>query len=116
MGTTSEASIERKIVAFAQKNGWKVFKFVSPGNSGVADRLLVREGVVLFLEIKRPGEEPKPLQYKFLRDMRKQRVFAFWADSLADVKSILERYGLLDDPNSRNSSSWFVTEKHALKA
>jgi hypothetical protein len=51
--------------------GGKAYKFVSPGNSGVPDRLvLLPGGRSIFVELKAPGREPTPiqlLQHKKLR-------------------------------------------------
>lgn len=48
------------------KRGWVVLKFRTPGYNGVMDRLLVRPayapGPPVFVEIKRPGKEERPLQ------------------------------------------------------
>ena len=53
--------------------GGRAYKFVSPGNSGVPDRLvLLPGGRCIFVELKAPGKEPTPiqlLQQKKLRDL-----------------------------------------------
>lgn len=60
--------LERDIEAAAcdavmRRYGVEGRKFLSPGNSGVADRLfLIPGGRPLLIEFKRPGEEPRPLQ------------------------------------------------------
>jgi hypothetical protein len=51
--------------------GGKAYKFVSPGNCGVPDRLvLLPGGRSIFVELKAPGKEPtakQSLQHKKLR-------------------------------------------------
>lgn len=43
--------------------GGKAYKFVSPGNSGVPDRLvLLPGGRSIFVELKAPGKEPTAKQ------------------------------------------------------
>lgn len=43
--------------------GGTAFKFVSPGNDGVPDRLVcLPGGRVVFVELKAPGQHPRPLQ------------------------------------------------------
>jgi hypothetical protein len=53
--------------------GGRAYKFVSPGNSGVPDRLvLLTGGRSIFVELKAPGREPTPkqlLQHKKLRTL-----------------------------------------------
>lgn len=108
-----EKQIEGKIRDFAKSYKWKVFKFSSPSNAGVADRLLIRNGVTLFIEVKQEGKRPTALQKKFLRDMRLERTLAWWADSLEDVKDILSATNpkMCRDANS----TWGINDKD-LKA
>lgn len=45
--------------------GGKAYKFVSPGNNGVPDRLVcLPGGRVVFVELKAPGKTPTPLQLR----------------------------------------------------
>lgn len=70
MISTRESAIEKKCTAIAKANGWLPFKFTSPAQRGVPDRLYIRAGAVVFVEYKRHGEHPTPLQAKIHRDMR----------------------------------------------
>jgi len=58
---------ERDIEAYLREKvrtaGGIAYKFVSPGNAGVPDRLvLLPGGRVVFIELKAPGKQPTPLQ------------------------------------------------------
>ncbi|SDW31021.1 VRR-NUC domain-containing protein [Paenibacillus sp. PDC88] len=58
---------ENKIEAYLRQKvkdlGGIAYKFVSPGNSGVPDRLvLLPGGRTLFVELKAPGKKPTKLQ------------------------------------------------------
>lgn len=58
-----ESKIERYFIKRAKKQRALTFKFVSPGNAGVPDRLVIHStGKVEFVELKAPGEVPRPLQ------------------------------------------------------
>lgn len=85
-----ESEIERKICDYAERRGWWVGKFVSPGQTGVPDRLFIRRGRVIFLEIKRPGEKPTEKQYSKHREMRNYGAEVYWVDNLDDAKAILK--------------------------
>lgn len=53
-----EAELERKICECIRRRGGRAFKFVSPGASGVPDRLCVLPGGrLIFIEVKRPGRK-----------------------------------------------------------
>lgn len=51
-----EKDVEQKWCATAKRYGWKAYKFSSPGNSSVPDRMFIRNGLVFFIEFKRPGK------------------------------------------------------------
>ena len=51
-----EAEIEARLVRGVKEAGGLCYKFVSPGNPGVPDRLiLLPGGRILFVELKTPG-------------------------------------------------------------
>ena len=74
-----ESEVERQIVKFAKDNDCLAFKFVSPGQRGVPDRLFLKDGKVLFLEIKQKGKAPTPIQEFQIRQIREQGIAAHWA-------------------------------------
>lgn len=85
-----ESSIEGYLQSRVKAMGGKCLKFTSPSNAGVPDRLcLFPFGVTAFIELKRLGETPKPLQAKFLRDAEKLGHIAGWADSCEAVDRLL---------------------------
>ena len=58
-----EKTIEQKLVQAVKAMGGIAPKFVSPGFDGMPDRLvLLPTGIIAFVEVKRHGEKPRPLQ------------------------------------------------------
>lgn len=58
-----EKEIERKLVTEVKRMGGICPKFVSPGFDGMPDRIvLLPNGKLAFVEVKTPGEKPRPLQ------------------------------------------------------
>ena len=58
-----ESTIEKYLVAQVKKHGGKAYKFVSPGNRGVPDRIVIFPGgSVTFVELKAPGKKLRPEQ------------------------------------------------------
>lgn len=58
-----EKAIEAYLRDEVKKLGGTAYKFVSPGNAGVPDRLvLLPGGKIEFVELKAPGKEPTALQ------------------------------------------------------
>jgi hypothetical protein len=68
-----EKAIEEYLRDEIKKLGGKAFKFVSPGNNGVPDRLVcLPGGEIVFVELKAPGKKSttnQNLQQKRLRDL-----------------------------------------------
>lgn len=68
-----ESTIEAYLRDRVKELGGKAYKFVSPGNNGVPDRLVcLPGGRVVFVELKAPGKTSTQIQQnqqKRLRDM-----------------------------------------------
>lgn len=86
----TESQIERRLVQGVDKLGGKAYKFVSPGNIGVPDRLVVLPGgAVKFVELKTPNGRLSPNQRLQLRELSQMgaRVYILW--SAEDVDAFL---------------------------
>ena len=67
-----EKTIEQKFVAAVKTAGGLALKFTSPGFDGVPDRIvLLPGGKMAFVEVKAPGEKPRPLQLARHRLLRR---------------------------------------------
>jgi len=84
-----EATIEARICAYARNAGWLVYKFKSENNRGVPDRLFIRNGRVVFLEIKQPGKQPTEAQTREINRIIEAGVMASWVDNLEDAIRVL---------------------------
>ena len=73
-----EKDLEKKIVTKAKQLGFLSYKFVSPSNRGVPDRIFIsKNGKVFFIEFKSPKRKIKPVQKELLNrwEMVKKDVF-----------------------------------------
>lgn len=69
-----------------KKAGGKAYKFESPGNDGVPDRLVIfPNNRIYFVELKAPGKKPRPLQLKQMRDLENFGCDVFVIDSKEKV-------------------------------
>lgn len=94
-----ESDVEAWLVRAAKNRGGLAVKHVSPGRSGDPDRLVAlpvhpcpecgRRAAVGLLELKRPGEQPRPLQRARIDQWESLGVRAAWADSPAAVEQFL---------------------------
>lgn len=86
-----EKSIEVKLVAAVKTAGGVCWKFTSPGTSGVPDRIvLMPSGRIGFVEVKTPGETPRPLQCLRIRTLRRLGFKAFVLDSPEQIGEIID--------------------------
>ncbi|MBO0569965.1 VRR-NUC domain-containing protein [Clostridium botulinum] len=66
-----ESSIEKRLKKEIEKLGGKALKFVSPGVSGVPDRIvLLPQGRIVFVELKAQGKNPRPIQKYRIKELR----------------------------------------------
>lgn len=84
-----ESAIESALVRRAKELGIYTAKFTSPSRRGVPDRIFIYKGVVLFLELKAPGEKPTKLQMHEMQELDKQGATVTWTDSLYVGKELL---------------------------
>lgn len=73
--------------------GGKAYKFVSPGNSGVPDRIvLLPGGRVEFVELKAQGKKPTPLQEAQHRKIQKLGHRVFVIDNKSQVDEFIRGF------------------------
>jgi hypothetical protein len=81
---TLERDIERRVSELAKKGGWLSFKFVSPAQRGVPDRIFMKAGRIVFIEFKAPGKKPTELQDYIMRRMVDAGCEVHVCDSIED--------------------------------
>lgn len=66
-----ESKIEKYLKKEIELLSGKALKFVSPGTSGVPDRIvLLPQGKIIFVELKAPGEKPRPMQEYRIKELK----------------------------------------------
>lgn len=86
-----EKVIEHHLVMETEKAGGKALKFVSPSFAGMPDRLvLLADGKMGFVEVKTPGQKPRPLQLKRHAMLRRLGYKVFVLDAIEEIPSVLE--------------------------
>lgn len=86
-----EREIEHQLVMETEKAGGKAVKFISPSFAGMPDRLvLLGDGKMGFVEVKAPGQKPRPLQLKRHAMLRRLGYRVFVLDAIEEIPVILE--------------------------
>lgn len=80
----SEAAIEKTVSRRAVALGFLSFKFVSPGNRSVPDRLYIKYGITFYIEYKAPGEQPTKQQKLRIEEMKAAGAIVAVIDNVAD--------------------------------
>ena len=75
-----EKEVEKKWCDTAKRHGWKAYKFSSPGNSSVPDRMFIRDGFVFFIEFKRPGGTATDNQLEEHKELRRKGMLVWVID------------------------------------
>jgi len=87
-----ENAIEQKFVEGVKKLGGKAYKFVSPGNAGVPDRLVVVPGgSICFCELKQAGKALTPRQQKCRKELENFGVVIVPLAGIGAVNDFLEQ-------------------------
>jgi hypothetical protein len=87
-----ERDIERHLVRRTVEHGGIAYKWVSPGRVGVADRIvLLPGGVVWFVELKTTKGRLSPWQKLFAADMRRMGMNYLVIRSKGEVDELLQR-------------------------
>lgn len=86
--------LEKEIEAYLAKRvkelGGRSYKWVSPGNVGVPDRILVMPGgKTIFVELKQPGKKPTAVQRVVMKQLQDLGATVHWTDSKEGVDEIL---------------------------
>lgn len=85
-----EKEIEAYLVKRVKELGGRSYKWVSPGNVGVPDRIvLLPGGRIIFVELKQPGKRPTAVQRVVMAQLRGLDFRATWTDSKEGVDEIL---------------------------
>lgn len=86
-----EKTLEQKFRAAVKTAGGLAVKFTSPGFDGVPDRLaLLPDGKMAFVEVKAPGEKPRPLQLSRHRLLRRLGFKVYVLDDESQIGGMID--------------------------
>lgn len=91
---TPEGKIEDYLLKRCKENGILCWKFASASQNGVPDRILIYDGQIIFVELKAPGEEPRPDQLAVHRMMSNHKATVLVSDDNVTSDGIIS--GLLN--------------------
>lgn len=88
-----ESEIERYLVKQVAKAGGRAYKWVSPGNAGIPDRIVIIPGEpVCFVELKAPGERLSKQQQVQHRKLKAVTGWVFTISSKLQVDEFIQHF------------------------
>ena len=89
-----EKEIETKLVSAVKAIGGICPKLVSPGFDGMPDRMVLLPGArIAFVEVKAPGQKPRPLQTRRHGQLRVLGFKVYVLDSAEQIPGIIREIG-----------------------
>ncbi|NRY61492.1 VRR-NUC domain-containing protein [Clostridium beijerinckii] len=86
-----ESTLEKLFVKEVKNHGGLALKFVSPGMTGVPDRIvLLPHGVIAFIELKAPGKKMRPIQIKRKGQLESLGFKVYCIDNKEQIGGILD--------------------------
>lgn len=86
-----EKTVEQKLVSEVKKAGGICPKWVAPGFDGVPDRIVMLPGGrIAFVEVKAPGEKPRPLQAARHELLKRLGFRVYILDEIEEIGGIID--------------------------
>ncbi|MDU1051711.1 MAG: VRR-NUC domain-containing protein [Varibaculum cambriense] len=86
----NERTIEHQLKKAVEASGGLCWKLVCPGTTGVPDRICLTRNRVVFVELKAPSKQPRPIQYRRIGQLQAQGFQTFVIDSIDDIQEVLD--------------------------
>ena len=87
-----ESSIEQGVVKYAKEKGFLAYKFTSPSNRGVPDRIFIKNGKLFFIEFKTPGKKLSKFQEQVIKKLYLEGFKTYLVSNIAHGKNLINYY------------------------
>lgn len=86
----NEHHTEQALKTAVEADGGLCWKLTCPGTTGVPDRICLKAGRAVFIEVKAPGCKPRPIQNRRIAQLRSQGFPVFVIDEVDQIKGVLD--------------------------
>lgn len=85
-----EKHLEHALTRAVKTVGGICWKLTCPGTTGVPDRICLKAGRAVFVELKSPGKKPRPIQSRRIAQLRAQGFPVFVIDHPDQIEGVLD--------------------------
>lgn len=89
-----ESQLERQVCDYAEATGWFCLKIMRASKRAAMDRVFIKDGVHLWVEMKREGEDLRRQQELRAKEMRDHGAICLKWDNFERAKYDLDFYSL----------------------
>lgn len=86
----NEHHTEHALKTAVEADGGLCWKLTCPGTTGVPDRICLKAGRAIFVEVKAPGCKPRPIQNRRIAQLRAQGFPVFVIDGIDQIEGVLD--------------------------
>lgn len=81
-----ESELKRRGTKLLESWDWLVIHLIQTNQNGIPDTLILRAGIAVFIEWKRPGQRPRELQLYRIRKLQEKDFKTFVVTTLKDIE------------------------------
>lgn len=85
----TESQLRSNIVRVLKRRKWLVMPLTERSSSGYPDMMIIKDGRVVFVELKRQSGKIEPIQLYWNELLKKNGVEAYFVRSVDDIKKII---------------------------
>lgn len=85
-----ERNLEKLLARKVKDAGGLCWKFVSPGSVDVPDRVCIKDGRVVFVEVKTTERKPRTIQTHRIQQLKEHNIPALVIDEAAGIEEVLD--------------------------
>jgi len=87
-GLLKESTIQTQIIKQLKASGWLVNKIIQCTLNGTPDIIALKNGRCIFIEVKREGAKPTPLQQYRHKELRDQQFEVYTINNITQLCTI----------------------------
>lgn len=104
-----ENTVESYLCELCESRGWLCYKLACIGTNGFPDRTIITDtGMIVFCEVKRPGEKPRKLQIRRMRELKRNKVNVCATDSREGVDKLVSALDIGKMPKNLDKNTFMV--------